>query len=419
MTGKEKLALAIKHENGPLLLDIGGFPTTGIHCSTLEKLRSFLGLEMHPIKIIEPMQLLGFVEDDVKEALGIQTTPLWGADSLFGTQQTDEFKEWRTPWGQNVLVSTEFVVSTDNRGDTLIYACADTQYPAAGRMPKDGYYFDVVNRAEEFDEDIYKIEDNYEEFGPISQASIDWLEKQAGAFKQTPDVVTGNLGSTAIGDIALVPGPQLRQPKGLRDITEWYISIISRPDILAGIFAYSTKYALENLEKMHRVLGDVIQAAYICGTDFGTQNGPFCSSEVFGNLYAPYYKQINRWIHENTTWKTFKHSCGSIEPLLQGMIDAEFDFINPVQWTAGGMDKKELKKKHGDKVVFWGGGIDTQKTLPFGTPQEVFNEALECCRIFGENGGYVFATIHNIQPSVPPENIVAMADAVRVFNGEK
>ena len=97
-------------------------------------------------------------------------------------------------------------------------------------------------------------------------------------------------------------------------------------------------------------------------------------------------------------------------------IDAGFDIINPVQWTAAGMDRAELKKKYGDSIVFWGGGINTQKTLPFGTAKEVYDEAFECCGIFGENGGFVFNAIHNIQAKTPPENVVAMFEAVRDFN---
>ncbi|MFV0529795.1 MAG: uroporphyrinogen decarboxylase family protein [Lachnospiraceae bacterium] len=418
MTGKEKLKLALNHEQGPLLLDIGGMPTTGIHCTVLEKLREFYGLEKRPIKILEPVQLLGYVEDDLKEAMGIQTTPLWGAGTMLGFKQTDKFKEWKTPWGQTVLVAEEFTTTVNGNGDTLIYACGDTNYEAAGCMPKSGFYFDNVNRAPEFDEDDYDIKDNFEEFGPIEESDLEWLRVQKPLYETTTDVVMANLGGTAFGDIALVPGPQLKQPKGIRDITEWYVSIVSRPEILHEIFEYEADYAVQNLKKMHDVLGETIQVAYICGADFGTQNGPFCSNEVFRDVYQPYYRKVNDWIHENTTWKTFKHCCGSIFTLVPDLIEAGFDILNPVQWTAKNMDRNELKKAYGDNIVFWGGGINTQKTLPFGTAQEVYDEALKCCQIFGQNGGFVFNTIHNIQPGVPAENLAAMAKAVRHYNGE-
>ena len=419
MTGKEKLKLAVNHMEGPVLLDIGGMPTTGIHCKVVEGLREYYGFEKKPIKILEPVQMLAYVEDDLKEAMGIQTTPLWNAGTMFGFKQTEKFKEWKTPWGQDVLVAEDFVTSTDKNGNTYIYAGGDTSYPPAGCMPKNGVYFDSINRVSEFDEDEYDVKDNFEEFGPISKEDLDWLKVQKSRIENSSDVVMGNLGGTAFGDIALVPGPQLKQPKGLRDITEWYVSIVSRPEVLHEIFEYQLHYAIENLKKMHDVLGETIQVAYICGTDFGTQNGPFCSNEVFTEVYAPYYKKVNDWIHENTTWKTFKHCCGSIYKLIPEIINAGFDILNPVQWTAKNMDKVLLKDSYGDKVTFWGGGVDTQKTLPFGSPKQVHDEVLECCKIFGRNGGFVFNTIHNIQPGVPTENVVAMVNAIKEYNGEK
>lgn len=416
MTGKEKLNLALNHEEGPLLLDIGGMPTTGIHCIVLEQVRDYLGLEKRPIKILEPVQMLGVLDEDVRDALGIQTQPCWGANCMMGFPAKDDYKEWRTPWGQEVLVPKDFVTTTDEKGDTLLYACGDVNYKAAGRMPKTGMFFDNTERFPEFDEDNYRLEDNFEEFGPIPQEDLDWLALQRQRYEDSSNVIMGNLGGTAFGDIALVPGPMLKEPKGIRDVTEWYISIASRPEILHEIFEYQIHYAIENLEKMHNVLGETIQIAYICGTDFGTQKGPFCSTETFKEMYKPYYKRVNDWIHEHTTWKTFKHSCGSIKDLIPELIDAGFDCLNPVQWTAENMDRKEIKKLYGDKIVYWGGGIDTQKTLPTGTYQQVFDEALECCRIFGKGGGFVFNTIHNIIPGVPPENVVALADAVKKYN---
>lgn len=118
-------------------------------------------------------------------------------------------------------------------------------------------------------------------------------------------------------------------------------------------------------------------------------------------------------MHKNTSWKTFIHTCGSIEPLMEGFVEAGFDILNPVQCSAENMEASTLKAKYGDKIVFWGGGVDTQKTLPFGTPQEVVMEVTERTQTFKKNGGFVFNTIHNLQAGVPIENIVAMVEAYR------
>jgi len=136
-------------------------------------------------------------------------------------------------------------------------------------------------------------------------------------------------------------------------------------------------------------------------------------------LYAPYYRRINDWIHAHTTWKTFKHSCGAVEPFLSHFIECGFDAINPVQCSARGMEASGLKQKYGKQLLFWGGGVDTQQVLPFGSPDDVRRQVLERCEIFGRDGGFVFSPIHNVQKGTPIENIVAMIDAVREFNGER
>ena len=418
MNGKEKFKAAVNHQEAPILLDIGGMPTTGIHCIVAEKLREYYGLEKRTIKILEPMQMLAHLDDDLKEAMGIQTEPLWNTGTMFGFRQTDEFKEWKTPWGQDVLVAKDFVTMTGDRGETFIYAGGDKSYPPAGCIPEGGFYFESLNRAPEFDEDTYNVKDNFEEYGPIAEADLNWLKTERARLENSTDTIMGSLGGTAIGDIALVPGPMLKAPKGIRDITEWYMSIIERPEALHQIFEYQVNYALQNLQKIHDVLGETIQVAYVCGTDFGTQAAPFCSNETFRELYLPYYKKVNGWIHQNTSWKTFKHCCGSIMPLVPELIEAEFDILNPVQWTAQNMSREDLKKQFGSQITFWGGGVDTQKTLPHGTTQQVYDEVLECCKIFGKDGGFVFNTIHNILPDVPAENVVAMVNAVKKYNGE-
>ncbi|MFP4166988.1 MAG: uroporphyrinogen decarboxylase family protein, partial [Opitutales bacterium] len=123
-------------------------------------------------------------------------------------------------------------------------------------------------------------------------------------------------------------------------------------------------------------------------------------------------------IHQNTDWRTFKHSCGAVEPLIETFIDAGFDILNPVQCSAAGMDPKGLKEKYGERITFWGGGVNTQQTLPFGKPEEVRREVLERCEVFAPGGGFVFNAIHNVQALTPVENFIAMIDAVKAYNGE-
>ncbi len=415
MNGREKILNALNHQEGPVPMDFGGGPTTGIHCSVVESLRKYYGLENRPVTIIEPFQMLGLIEEDLLDAMGVDTIPFWNPYTMFG-YKNDGWKEWNTPWGQAVLVGRNFTTTRNENGDVFIYPEGDLSVPPSGKMPRNGYFFDSIIRQEPIDDENLDPKDNLEEFGEIDSEVIDDLRAAAGNVRDSGRAVFANFGGTAIGDIALVPGPQLKHPKGIRDVTEWYISTVTRQDYLRKVFDREVDIGLTNLDKINRAVGDAVDIVYICGTDFGTQTSTFCSTETYEELYAPYYKRINDWIHGNTSWKTFKHSCGAVAEFIPRFIESGFDIINPVQLSAAGMDGRVLKEKYGDKITFWGGGVDTQKTLPFGTPEEVTREVTERCELFASGGGFVFNTIHNVQAKTPVENVVAMIDAVKDFN---
>jgi uroporphyrinogen-III decarboxylase len=283
-------------------------------------------------------------------------------------------------------------------------------------MPSSGYFFDAIERQETIDDENLNVQDNLEEFAPVTEETLQYWKAETDKAIATGKGVVAGLGGTALGDIALVPGMQLKNPKGIRSIAEWYMSTVMRSDYVSEIFDRQSELAVENLKRIYQTIGENIDVVFICGTDFGTQDSTFCAPEQFDDLWLPYYRRINDWIHYNTRWKTFKHSCGAVEGFMGRFIDAGFDIINPVQVSAKGMDPKHLKETYGKHLTFWGGGINTQKTLPYGTPKQVREEVLRHCDIFAKDGGFVFNTVHNIQANVPVENIVAMIDALHEFN---
>ncbi|MBI24294.1 MAG: methyltransferase [Roseibacillus sp.] len=397
-------------------MDFGSTAVTGIHVSSVELLRDHYGLEKRPVRVCEPYQMLGEVEEDLADAMGIDTVSVVPHKTLFGFPN-ENYKEFQTPWGQVVLVSEHFNTRVEPNGDVFIFPEGDMTAPASGQMPSNGFFFDTIVRQPVIDEDKLDPEDNLEEFGLISDEDLDHYRNELDRLEGTDRAIVATLGGMAFGDIALVPAPFLKHPKGIRDIAEWYISTAARQDYIHEVFSRQCDYAVQNLEKLNKVLGDRIDVVFLCGTDFGTQVSTFCSPQTFSDLWAPYYRQVNDWIHRNTSWKTFKHSCGAVESFMEHFIEVGFDIINPVQCSASGMDPRVLKEKYGDRLVFWGGGVDTQKTMPFGTPEEVRREVLERCEIFAPNGGFVFDSIHNLQALSPVENMVAMIDAVREFNG--
>lgn len=416
MTSREKVLTALDHRPGPVPIDFGATAVSGMHVSVVAALRDHYGLDRRPVKVCEPYQMLGLIEDDLAAAIGIDTAGVVGTSTLFG-YRNEGWKAWRTPWGQEVLVGEGFRTTTAENDDVLIYPEGDTAAPPSGRMPTGGYFFDTIIRQQPFDEENPDPEDNLEEFGPMPDEEVEHFRRQTEHAMTGGKCVVATFGGTGLGDIALVPAPFMKHPKGIRDVTEWYVSTVTRQEFIHRVFSREIDIALENLERIRRAVGDNADVAMICGTDFGTQSSTFCSAETFQSLYAPYYKRVNDWIHEHTRWRTFKHSCGAVEPFLPLFADAGFDIINPVQCSAAGMDPQTLKDRHGDRLVFWGGGVDTQKTLPFGTPAQVRDEVLQRCRIFSKDGGFVFNAIHNVQAKTPVENVVAMIEAVHEFNG--
>lgn len=415
---RQRLLDALSHRQPDRVpIDFGGSSVTGIHVSCVAALRDYYGLERRPVKVHEPYQMLGLVEEDLRQAMGLDVTGVFPRKTMFGFANT-EWKEWHFR-GLPVLVSAEFRTVEEPNGDILIFPEGDTSARPSGRMPLGSAFFDTIIRQEPIDEERLDPEDNCEEFGPLADEDLAHIRASVEEAQKPGCGILATFGGTAFGDIALVPAPFLKNPKGIRDVAEWYMSTASRQDYVHRIFERQCEEGIRNLARVHAAIGDSVDAVFLCGTDFGTQTSQFCSVRTLRNLWFPYYKAVNDWVHANTKWKCFKHSCGSVEKFIDSFIEAGFDILNPVQCSAAGMEPAALKAKYGDRIVFWGGGVDTQKTLPFGTPQQVREEVLRRCEIFAPGGGFVFDAIHNIQAGTPVENIVAMLNAVHEFNGVK
>lgn len=418
MTSKERFDLTVNHQQADrMVVDFGSTSVTGIHVLSVQNLRKHYALDNRPIRVTDPYQMLGEVDEELMNIMGADVVAARGRNNSFGFYNHEPFKEYQMSWGQVVLIPQGFNSTVDSNADVLMYPGGDATAQPSARMPANGYFFDAIIRQKPIEEEKLDPQDNLEEYGLITDSDVAYWKAATGKARATGKAVIASFGGTALGDIAHIPGMKLKDPKGIRDITEWYMSIVMRPEYIKTVFDHQSEIALENLSRLNKEVGDNVDAVYICGTDFGTQDSTFCSPEQFDELWLPYYRRINSWVHAHTPWKTFKHSCGAVEPFLSRFIAAGFDIINPVQINAKGMDPVHLKKTYGRDLVFWGGGIDTQKTLPYATPEKVREEVLRLCDVFAKDGGFVFTTVHNIQANVPVENIVAMVDAIREFNG--
>jgi len=409
---RERVAAALEHRQPDCVpADFGGTAVTGIHVSALTRLRRrVLGQPEFRVRVLEPYQMLGEVDDALRDALGIDVIGVAPRRSMFGTESKD-WKPFTLFDGTECLVPGDFNVTPAPDGGWLIYPEGDTTAPPRGHMPLGGYFCDTLVQQDPIDDAKLNPADNTEEFALLGEADLayyrakkQWLEARADC------ACTLTIPGAGFGDIAQVPAPWLEHPKGIRDVAEWYMSTKTRRDYVYAVFERQCAIALQNTQTL---IGDLVQAAWITGTDFGTQRGLFISVQDYRDLFKPFHRQVNDLVHRRSRWKTFIHSCGSVFQLIPDFIEAGFDILNPVQCSAAQMDAAGLKRHFGKDVVFWGGGVDTQKTMAFGTPELVYREVRERIDLFNAGGGFVFNSVHNLQGNTPTANLEALFNALR------
>jgi uroporphyrinogen-III decarboxylase len=416
MTSRERVTLALDHQEPDRVpLDLGSSGTTGIMATTYARLREKLRVNSSPPRVTEILQMLAEVEVPVLEQLGCDVLPVSLPSGFFGIPYRD-WKPWRTFEGIDVLVPGRFNLVVDDSGDLLLPPGGDLAKRPRGRMPKDGYYFDIIPYQEPLDWDRLDADAFAEQFAVFDDETLEYLSARAeDLFEHTDFALLGSFGGGGLGDMPVVMASELESPKGIRKYDDFLMAHLTHPEYIKGIYARQTEVALANLRLYHEAVGDRISAIFVSGTDFGSQRGELISPDLYRELYLPFHRRINGWIHRHTSWKTFFHCCGSIRHLLPLFIEAGVDILNPIQCSAADMDAQSLKREFGDKIVFWGGGIDTQKILPFGTPGEVRDQVAGRVRTFAPGGGFIFNSIHNIQAKVPAENVIAMYEAAREF----
>ncbi len=395
-------------------MDFGATFVTGIHVSVVHRLRQrLLGDKDFRVKVCEPYQMLGEVDDQLREALGIDVVGSLGRKSMFGTESRD-WKELTLFDGTPCLVPGSLNLTPASDGGWYAYPEGDTSAAPSGHMPRGGHFFDAVIRQDPIDEAKLNPADNTEEFGLLSAEDLAFYRARKQWFQQRSQFGSSLvIPGTAFGDIALVPAPWMKHPKGIRDVSEWYMATADRKDYVRAIFDKQLEFAIQNVNTLIDLFGDVVQVVVITGTDFGTQMGPFIAPEAYREMFQPYHKAITSLIHKRSNWKCFIHSCGAVRKLIPDFIDSGFDVLNPVQCSAVDMDAARLKQEFGKDIVFWGGGVDTQKTMAFGTPAQVYGEVSERVRIFNKDGGFVFNAVHNVQGNTPIENVEALFKALR------
>ena len=372
MNSRERVVTALNHEEPDRLpIDLGGTVVTSIAKLTYAALRDHLKLPKAPIRTLEPAQQVAVVDDDVLELFGVDVIPvLANAPSSGPLQIVDE------PGG-----SSSF---KDDFGATL-------------RRSKGGFYYD------------------WQEF-PLSEPSIEAMRKMPWPDPADPARYRG-LRQRALQlrkdtDFALFGmapcGHDLfNQLLRVRGMENGLMDLVAEPEFAMAFLERLTDTIITAQTCFLKEVGDLIDI-HFTADDFTGQKGPIISPAIYRRMIKPLWARITAAIKRHTKAKIFYHGCGAIEPFLPDLIEIGIDIINPVQVSAAGMETAQLKKKYGKNMSYWGGGCDTQRVLPYGTPAEVRAETQRHIRDLAPGGGFVFNPVHNIQPLVPVENIVAM-----------
>lgn len=398
MTSRERVLTSLRHQEPDRVpLDIDGTFVTGIAATSLDRLRKKLGLEDRPVKVYDAYQMLGEVEMDLVERLQLDCLPVNPPAITMGLR-AEGWKPWTLFDGTEVLMPGGFEVDVSPEGDWLFPAASLGRGPHNCRMPKDGFYFDTIGYADwhmDWEPPGYEELKRLSAHWPISDADLEYLLARASNLRKHTDkcLVLGGWPYCGV--------------HYLGSLTDWWTLLAARPNYVKDLFALSSEASMGNLQRLWETLGESIDVIAVTGLDFGTQRAEWFRPEVFREVYVPYLGPQFEWIRDNTTWMSFEHSCGSLANILPDIAGYGLHALNPVQTSAAGMDPRELKARYGDRLAFWGGGVETQSTLPFGTPEQVREEVAERVRIFAPGGGFVFTPVHNIQPNTPPENIIA------------
>ncbi|MHB8970802.1 MAG: uroporphyrinogen decarboxylase family protein [Pirellulaceae bacterium] len=396
MKSRERVLRAIHHQPADRVpIDVGGTRQSGIAASTYHLLKQRLGLGT-PTRVYDLYQMLAEIELPVIERFGGDVVGLYRPDVAFGIVN-ENWRPWTTFDGTQVEVPAGFRPRQEPDGSLVIVQ--DGQ-PIA-RMPRGGFYFD---RLEKFPGAAHIAVEGYQP--PLL------TEQQCAHFRAQSHLLYDNTDFAIVAPLG--PPYELFYGLGTGDFENWMMTLACEPDYVHRLYDCLVTAWIENLKRFVDAVEDRVQILQICD-DFGTQQSLFLSVDMYRHLVMPHYQRGLEWVHTHTDMKVLLHSDGAIFPLLPSLIETGVDILNPVQTSAVGMDPVQLKQQFGNQLTFWGGSLDCQKTLPYGSVEEVVAEVQRHVEVFAPGGGYVFTSVHNVQANVPPENVIAMYDTALKF----
>ncbi len=379
MNSRERVQLSLNHcEPDRVPLDLGATVLTSFHVKANQRLREYLRLPATEPNIVDIFQQVVAPDEDLRQLLKVDVRDVAPRSSA------------------------SFRITVEDMGD---YTCFYDEWGIGWRMPKDGgLYYDMFYHPLQ---DL-KTPAEIEAFpwpDPVDPARFAGLREKAqhAAEVEQQAVFLGGL-SAGIMEMAA----------WLRGFENYFADFAGNEKLLTALMDKVMQLKMAYWEKALAEVGDY---ADVIGEadDFAGQYRMLISPAMYRRIAKPFHKRLFDFIHARTKAKIFFHSCGAIRPVIRDLIEAGVDVLNPVQVSAAGMDSAELKQEFGKDIVFWGGGVDTQRVLQDGTLEQVREDARRRIRDLAPGGGFVFATVHNIQATVPPENIMAMWETLQEY----
>jgi|SRR5271157_456582 len=379
MNSRQRVMLSLSHQEPDRVpIDLGATICSSIAKTTYIDLKKYLGMPLEEIQMLDYVQQLPYVDEALLERFGVD----------FRMVQLPA----ATSPGLKIFEDGDYYAFIDRWGSKL-------------HMPKvDGFYFDWVDFP--FKELTAEALDNYQWPSPDPKEYNVTLGKQARQLYEKSDYAL--VGSAVIG------GGVFEQPARTMGMQSFLMALIQEPVLAQWMMEKITDIYIESCNNYLDEVGPYIQV-FTYWDDVCTQNGWMIRPEIYRRMIKPLQRHLVEAIKKKTDAKLYYHCCGAAFDLIPDLIETGFDILNPVQVSAKGMDTRRLKQTYGKDIVFWGGGVDTQHVLPFGTPQDVADEVKRRIDDLAPGGGFVLAAVHNIQALVPPENVVALFDTAQEY----
>lgn len=407
MTPRERVLTTINHkEPDKVPVDCGAMRSTGIMGVAYNKLKKYLGIKEGETKIYDMVQQLAIPEQWYLDRYQIDVIDL--ARSF--ADNPNDWVNWKLPDGSDAKVPAWLHIEKRNSS----YVCVNEEGEVLAEMPSSSYYFDqklwplMGTHKKNFDdlEEIlnhqmwaYMADPLWKNFGqPDFYERL--REKAKKLYEETDYAIMIGFG-----------GNLFETGQFLYRTDEFLVNLVTERKEMEKMLDKLVEIYLSRLEPLLKAISPYVQIIQM-GDDLGTQSGPMISPKLYREIFYPRHKKIYQYVKKNSNMYVFLHSCGAVSEFIPDLIEAGVDILNPVQISAEGMQPERLKREFGKDIVFWGGGVDTQHTLFRGTPKQVKDEVKRNTEIFMKDGGFVFNQVHNILAEVPPENIVAMYEAI-------